>query len=234
MEVIILTRRDFREYDQIITYYSKEFGKGEGLAKGVKRIVAKNSANLEPFTVLDIEVTSGKKHQYITKAYPVEIFEHIRKDSKKILLGGFILFIGDALIGLSVRDPKIYELIYTSLKEIDSLKKLNNYFTDSFLIRLSSLLGFSPVLYQCSHCGKKDLDKFFFSNKEGGVLCATCSKGEGEITSGTVAVMRNYYSGDQKNENIKDKERAHDLIIKFIQFHSGVRIPDWGPLLNRN
>ena len=42
MYAIVLMRRDFRENDQIITFYTKDNGKVEVLARGVKKIISKN------------------------------------------------------------------------------------------------------------------------------------------------------------------------------------------------
>jgi len=37
MKAIVLHRRDFREYDQIVSFYTEEAGKREALAKGIKK-----------------------------------------------------------------------------------------------------------------------------------------------------------------------------------------------------
>jgi DNA repair protein RecO (recombination protein O) len=49
MMAIVLSRRDFRENDQMIVLYTLEKGKIEALAKGIKKTVSKNAAFLEPF-----------------------------------------------------------------------------------------------------------------------------------------------------------------------------------------
>ena len=42
MLAIVLSRRDFREFDQIVSLYTKEKGKLEVLARGVKKITSKH------------------------------------------------------------------------------------------------------------------------------------------------------------------------------------------------
>ena len=54
MIAVVLGRRDFHEADQIISCYTKEKGKVELLARGVKKITSKNSAHLEQFSFVDI------------------------------------------------------------------------------------------------------------------------------------------------------------------------------------
>jgi len=41
MLAIVLNRRDFREFDQIISFYSQEHGKIEALARGIKKLQVK-------------------------------------------------------------------------------------------------------------------------------------------------------------------------------------------------
>ena len=43
MLAIVLSRRDFREFDQMISVYTKEKGKLNLLARGVKKITSKNA-----------------------------------------------------------------------------------------------------------------------------------------------------------------------------------------------
>ena len=65
MQVIVLSRRNFREADQIISLYSFDKGKFEVLAKGIKKIISKNSAHLEPFCFSEVEIISGKEFDYL-------------------------------------------------------------------------------------------------------------------------------------------------------------------------
>ena len=66
MQAIVLARRDIKENDQIVSFYTLEKGKVELLARGVKKITSKNSAHLEPFSFVDVEVTEGKEINYLT------------------------------------------------------------------------------------------------------------------------------------------------------------------------
>ncbi|MFZ2978199.1 MAG: DNA repair protein RecO, partial [Candidatus Magasanikiibacteriota bacterium] len=65
MKAIVLSRRDFREADQIISLYTLEKGKMEILARGIKKITSKNSAHLEPFSLVEAEIIFGKELNYL-------------------------------------------------------------------------------------------------------------------------------------------------------------------------
>ena len=80
MKAIVLSRRDFREYDQIVSVYTKDLGKQDLLARGIKKITSKNSAYLELFSFVDIEIIKGKELDYIGSVQPVNYFKNIRQD----------------------------------------------------------------------------------------------------------------------------------------------------------
>ena len=61
MLAFVLSRRDFREYDQSISLYTLEKGRLEVLARGVKKILSKNAAHLEPFCLIEAEIIQGKE-----------------------------------------------------------------------------------------------------------------------------------------------------------------------------
>ena len=92
MEAIVLSSRDFREFDQIISLYTKEQGKLELLARGVKKIISKNSAHLEPFSNVFIEIAKGKEIDHLTKVVPIMFFPNIRKDLSKSLSAGYLVY----------------------------------------------------------------------------------------------------------------------------------------------
>lgn len=56
---IILRREDFRERDERVILYTREFGKISVIAKGVKRIEAKLRGNLDIFNLVDIIFIQG-------------------------------------------------------------------------------------------------------------------------------------------------------------------------------
>ena len=116
MQAIILSRRDFREYDQIISVYTKEQGKLELLARGIKKITSKNSAHIEPFSVVDIDIAEGHEINHLTKVQPVEYFKNIRQDLQKSLAAQYVVSITDKFVQVGERDERIFEGLKTWLE----------------------------------------------------------------------------------------------------------------------
>ena len=92
---IVLSRKDFREHDQIVSLYSKDEGKLGLMVRGVKKIVSKNSAHLEPFSIVDITVEKGKDFSYLIRVQSVDYLRNIRENLHKSLVASYIVSIVD-------------------------------------------------------------------------------------------------------------------------------------------
>lgn len=154
MEAIILSRRDFRESDQIISAYTKERGKVEALARGVKKIVSKQSAHLEPFSFVMLETVPGKDITHLTTAQPLNLFLGIRNDFAKMMSAQMITRMTDSLTEPNEPDTRIFALLKTWLSFVDKTSTFNWLLIDGFLLYLLSILGFSPILDHCVVCRK--------------------------------------------------------------------------------
>lgn len=145
MLAIVLNRRDFREFDQIISFYSQEHGKIEALARGIKKITSKNSAHLEPFSCVEIEIAHGKEIDHITKVVPVEYFKNIRSDLQKSIAAGFVVSTTDKLLHAGVPDKRIFDLLLKWLNSLNNIQyQISNIVStiDSYIVTLLNCLGY--------------------------------------------------------------------------------------------
>ncbi|PIZ95120.1 MAG: DNA repair protein RecO [Candidatus Magasanikbacteria bacterium CG_4_10_14_0_2_um_filter_33_14] len=144
---IVLSRRDFREHDQIVSVYTKEKGKLSLLVRGVKKIVSKNSAHLEPFSIVDITVEKGKEVDYLTRVQSVDYLRKIRENLDKSLVAGYIVSIVDKLFAEEERDVKFFVFLESFLFAVNELEDFNNQkallMLDSFMVNLLYFLGFT-------------------------------------------------------------------------------------------
>ncbi|MEK7065182.1 MAG: DNA repair protein RecO [Patescibacteria group bacterium] len=143
MQAIVLSRRDFRESDQMISVYTKEKGKLNLLARGVKKIISKNSAHLEPFSLVDIEIAHGKGIDHLTKVVPVNYFSNIRADLQKSLAVGFVVSTTDKLLHTNEPDKRIFDLLKSWLESIsDQLSVISDQLIDDYIVKLLHCLGY--------------------------------------------------------------------------------------------
>jgi DNA repair protein RecO (recombination protein O) len=232
MLAFTLSRRDYREYDQFVTFYTKEQGKVETVARGIKRSISKNAPALEPFSLVDIEVVPGKNASYVTKAVPYEVFKEVREEPAKILLAGYIVRVVECSVGIGAGESSIFKLLYSAFQYLDSTKKISAYFAPAFLFRLSTFLGFTPVLSGCSACGKKKLKKIGFDPAGGGFVCEECAlKGKNKIIPLTVQEVQTLRSLLKKTwvtlpQQDKSFEKISNMVTLYAEYHLGFKLTD--------
>ena len=151
MKAIVLSRRDFREHDQVISVYTKDLGKQDLLARGIKKITSKNSAYLEPFSFVDIEIIKGKELDYIGSVQPVNYFKNIRQDLQKSLKAQLVVGLINRVVQVEEKDEKLFLLLKSWLEFLDNYIVISSetkcsreisLIIDGFIIKFLYLLGF--------------------------------------------------------------------------------------------
>ncbi len=175
MLALTLSRHDFREYDQRIGFYTKEIGKIETIARGVKKIVSKNASALEPFALLEIELAPGRELTYITRAQTISFFKNVRDNFEKNLLGCYCLNLVNDAVQPGEKDDKIFDLLLNFLEDLDSVAEVNTKTAYDFILRFLGVLGFAPkvdkaagpwvIPYAEYHLNRKVVDIVNFREK---------------------------------------------------------------------
>ena len=142
MQAIVLSRRDFKESDQVVSLYTHEKGKLELLARGVKKITSKNSAHLEPFSVVDIDMAYGKELDHLTKVQGIEYFSAIRNDLQKSMAAQYVVELTDRLVHEGESDIRLFDALHSWLEFI-KLNKFHTILVDAYIVALLHYLGFS-------------------------------------------------------------------------------------------
>jgi DNA repair protein RecO (recombination protein O) len=194
---LVLKKEDRGETDQLISFYTKDFGKLEILGKAIRKISSKLRSGTNVFYLSEIEFIQGKAHKTLTDAVLVDKFKNLRKDSKRLAISYKIAEILDDLIKDQEKDEKIWRLVLGTFHKLNDLTLLPvNYFLIYyyFLWNLFSVLGYQPEIYKCSFCQKRlEPNKIYFSIQEGALICSQCSKktkGVITVNEGLVKILR--------------------------------------------
>lgn len=254
MQAIVLERRDFREFDQIISLYTKEHGRLDLLARGVKKITSKNAAHVEPFSYVFIEVAGGKEIDHLTKVVPIHFFAGIRQSLEKSLAAGFaVSFLKNILHG-SQPDGRLWQLLEQWLMALEKAGIFDPLSVDACVLQIFACLGFRPVLDRCVISGisfhdmvqaelagaKKEKPGFYFV---GGGLVAAAVRQEKEQVDEEVVLcgLRDISNMERllrqewreaKPIEISTEERSalHRLILAYARYHSERPVVDWNGL----
>lgn len=157
-EGIILKKDDRGEADQLLTIYTKDFGKLEIQARAVRKISSKLRSGTELFYLSEIAFIQGKTHKTLTDAILIDKFKGLRNDLKRLNIAYKISKTLDDLVKAPESDPKIWQLLKEVFVKLDDWKIRNlkleivYYY---FFWNLISLLGYQPKIQDCTLQGKK-------------------------------------------------------------------------------
>ncbi len=252
---IVLSRRDFRETDQIISLYSLEKGKKEALARGVKKITSKNSGSLEPFSIVEVEIIPGKEIDRIGSVQTIELFKNIRADFNKMVLAQRAVSLVEQLFSNSEPDAPSFNIFFSWLQNLNQSPSASPVLLDTLVIKLLACLGFAPELNHCGVCGRSYLPLtkgergwglpspalprvYYFNIAAGGLICPECQEKSLSseqllpLTPTTLQALRTIMAADWKPifSLTLDKKEAgalHKLVYRFGVFHSGKKLKEW-------
>lgn len=191
----VLKSLSYGESDLIITFYSREFGKIKGIAKGAKRSKKRFANVFEPFSQADI-IFSRKNRDVLALIESCDIIDHyapIRQDLEKTLTASYFIDLADQFSP----EGKSNELLFTLLADFLSWLTRENV-SDAvirfFEMRLLKIAGFEPALTACVRCKTPVTNggTYYFYPKEGGIFCAACARPERydqSVSAGTVRTL---------------------------------------------
>ncbi len=143
-EAIVLKSADLGEVDRLLTIYSKEFGKIQVLAKGIKKLESKLRYNLEPLSYSLLILVEGKNFRIVKDAVLIDQFLSVRNDLEKIKIAYKIVDIINELIAGEEKDEDVWNLILETFMAIERDKIYLNLVVSEFQSSLLKLLGYDP------------------------------------------------------------------------------------------
>lgn len=253
MQAIVLSRTNVREYDQVVSLYTKETGRQDALVRGVKKIVSKNTSNLEPFSYVQVELIRGKEFLHLTKVQPLHYFSEVRRDPWKSIVAQFAVSFIRKISQIGERDEKLFGLLYGFLFFLEKTKN-TDYCTqlDAYVLDCFSVLGLAPRFDSCVVCGKeaKEILKQEIESGEkqkaglyfagGGLVCQNCVADKKRISEQVAECGIKGISNMQRILNVDwevvervelPKEeflQVHALVYAFALFHHEKHIVNWG------
>ncbi len=178
---IVLKRRDYREYDRLVTIFTEEYGKIDAVARGVRKIISKLAGHLEPMSYSSFMFARGRMFDVLATSIKLSSFRIPQTDVLAFALSSYFFEAVDRLTRSNQTDRALFRLLVEFLKLLESTVEEGSHATDFqrilvteyFLFQLLRQLGYAPVLDYCS-VGNEALtaEPSFLSPKLGGLACA--------------------------------------------------------------
>ncbi len=191
-EAIVLKTMKYRDTSKIVTFYTKNYGKIKGLAKGARSAKNKFGAALEPMSY-SMLVLYKKEHQdlhLISQCDTINPFRNLAEDLSRMAIAMAVLELVNQVVHNEERNEGLFNLLAETLSALDSSTKNYKTYLQAFRLRLVNLFGFSPNLDFCGECGEaliigNEEKTFSFQIARGAVFCSRCIPGADAQKSST-------------------------------------------------
>lgn len=198
-EAVVIKTVNLREADKIVTFFSKDSGKIQGVAKGVRKIKARHGGKLDLFTRVNViffqklEPMQGRgfpeRHPLlpITQVDVLESFLHLKLEFPRIVGASYVAeFLNRVFEEYDATHPEVYDLVCETFRTLSSSDQIRNILP-AFEIKLLAHLGYAPTLDRCVGCKARlrfsehpespasaTGPQWGFSSSAGGVVCPRC------------------------------------------------------------
>ena len=226
-QAVVLRTQKLGEADRIVTMLSRRHGKVRAVAKGVRRTKSRFGGRLEPFVHVDVQNYQGRELDIVTQAEIVDAFAAMMNDYERYTAGTAMLETADRLTEEREPSLKLYLLLVSALRALDSGEHAPGLVLDAFLLRAMSVSGYEPAVDGCARCGA-DGPHRWFSVQAGGVVCTGCHP-PGSVTPGTTAIelLAALLNSDwpvADSSDTRTRREASGLVSAFTEYHLDRRL----------
>lgn len=142
-EGIVIRKKNIGESDRILTIFTKNHGKIQAFAKGVRKIHSKKAPHLDLLCRSRIFFTQTRESDIVTEAQSLERFDALKTSLAKAQAGIYLAEILDFLTEEKQPYQNVFDLFVEALRGISSLKDDKiPLILISFKLKLLSVLGF--------------------------------------------------------------------------------------------
>lgn len=171
-EGIILKYRDIGEYDRIYSILTRDHGKVDAWAQGVRKPKSKLVAHLQPLYFCDFMFARGRRFDRVAQVRVINRFPELWADLEKMSKAVYAASLVDLVLRPGTKEHTVFDLflsVLTLLAQGDGALEL------LFSIKLLKETGFSPEMHFCVLCkARVEGLSVPFDAIRGGVLCSDC------------------------------------------------------------
>ena len=175
MRGLVLRKTKLGETDTILTILSDQGDQVRAVAKGLRRPGSRFGGRLEPFSVVDLLLATGKSLDVVTEARTVTSHGSLLASFERSAAGSVIVDACDRLSCEGQEEERLFALATVTLDSIEGATETAvPSLVVAFLMKALAMHGYRPQLATCVTCGADLGDHCCFAVAEGGALCATC------------------------------------------------------------
>jgi len=226
-EAVVLRHRDFRETSIILTLFTRDFGKINGLAKGIRVPQPDWGTRFSLFSHNAIVFYEKKGLHLITEGELLSPFSGNSCRLETNAVANYLIELTDLITPLEDKNAAIFEMLLYTLSLLARETDLERI-VHIFEIKLLRLSGFTPRIDACLYCKKNVANFAYFSNLLGGLLCPDClthDKKATLINRGTVSTLKHILEVRDEHllrrlkMSVITKNNLGFILRRFLAYH---------------
>lgn len=219
-DAIVIRSKEYGESDRLVTLFSREHGKINAVAKGVRKPKSTQRGGTQLFTYADFLLYRGKTLDTVSQVQPRESFIHLWDDFDRTIAASGIAELLDISTTREQPEPELFTL---TLSFLFLLKHLDPYLAQAaYALKLMDLQGYLPAMKACIQCGKTLAgEQTFLSAEAGGFLCSLCKNNRlvRVLNPGSLALMRQLHRLDlAKLDRLRWNTKMREEILGGLCF----------------
>lgn len=231
-QAIVLRCWPYGESDRIVSFFTQEYGKVTGIAKGAMRSRKRFVNTLQPFSLVKLCFRDRPAGQlnFIYACDLIRPFKNLTSSLEKITHASYLVELIDGLTGERDENRSLFEHLKEGLVFLEEMGTSLPFLT-FFELRLLKLSGYQPALEHCRRCGRSWAAAYQaewrFSPRDGGILCGPCSALKKEViplSSQAIRMLADLQRASgvielQSVFPVSALKEGHSVLLRFIQFH---------------
>ncbi len=194
LRALVLRKTKLGEADFILTMMASDGRQVRAVAKGARNPRSRIGGRVEPLSVLDLLLHSGRNLETISEAQMVASHDRIRRNLDRVSAAGAVADLLDKISVEGQGEPQLFEMSCVTLDVMEvAPPESMRLLLAAFLLKALAMHGYRPTLEGCASCGREPEGDVVFSPRSGGVLCAGCAPQDPtarHLSADSLAVMR--------------------------------------------
>lgn len=224
-EAVILKTQKYKEYDEIITVFTKKFGKVNMFARSSKRIKSPLLSGTQLFGYVDMEIDLRESGTKLFNSKIKKSYYKFSEDLSKYYFASYICELIEKTQQENQTDTRLFSMIIEVFEHIEkgncNLKLLRLIFE----LQLLKSLGITPNLSNCNICNSTDTDILkHIDIYQGSIVCENCVKNNKlnvyRLDKNLIRFIKYVYNNDiDKSLNVKIADILLEQLDRFIQVY---------------
>jgi DNA repair protein RecO (recombination protein O) len=197
-EAIVLRKNNFSDHHKVVTLFTRNYGKVQTIARGVRKIKSKMAPHLEIGTSISCMLIEGKGLKTLSSVKSQSVYKRMRTDLSRAAELYLMCEALDKLTDEEHEHVELHDILRDSIllledAEDDSQAKL---ISSAFMVKLLKVSGYMPELHSCMVSGEaiREEDNFFSIEKGGLVKDVYKSEKNIKLSASQVKVLRFFES----------------------------------------